>query len=57
MRVIDTMTPPWAAIAPPINPVPDPRGTMGTRARRHSFTIACTCSARSGSTTASGAPL
>ena len=57
MRVIDTITPPWAAMAPPISPVPDPRGTIGTFARRHSFTIACTCSARAGSTTASGAPL
>ena len=24
MRVIDTITPPWAAMAPPISPVPDP---------------------------------
>ena len=51
------MTPPRGAMAPPMSPVPEPRGTIGTAARRHSRTIAGTCSARAGSTTASGAPL
>ena len=50
------MTPPCGAIAPPMSPVPDPRGTMATRARRHTPTIACTCSVVVGSTTASGCP-
>ena len=34
MRVIDTITPPCGAMAPPMRPVPEPRGTIGTRARR-----------------------
>src|SRR5262245_60842608 len=57
IRVIDTITPPRDAIAPPINPVPDPRGTMGTRSRRHARTIACTSAAEVGSATASGMPV
>ena len=32
-------------MAPPINPVPDPRGTIGTRAPAAQLTTACTCSA------------
>ena len=44
-------------MAPPINPVPEPRGTMETRSCRQRFTIATTSSARRGSVTASGAPL
>ncbi len=33
MRVMDTMTPPSGAIAPPMRPVPEPRGTIGTCSR------------------------
>ena len=57
MRVIETITPPSGAMAPPMSPVPDPRGTIGTRSRRQRRTISATCPADSGSTTASGAPL
>ncbi len=57
MRVIETITPPAAAIAPPISPVPEPRGTIGTCSRRHRRTTSATWAADSGSTTASGAPL
>ena len=32
MRFSDTITPPCGAMAPPISPVPEPRGTIGTRA-------------------------
>ena len=42
MRFIDTITPPCGAMAPPIRPVPDPLGTIGTRAARHARTIPCT---------------
>ncbi len=57
MRVIETMTPPSGAIAPPMRPVPEPRGTIGTCSRRQRRTMAATCAADSGSTTASGVPL
>ena len=57
MRVMETMTPPTGAMAPPMRPVPDPRGTTGTECARQSRTTAATCSADSGSTTTSGAPL
>ena len=57
MRVVDTMTPPTGAMAPPIRPVPDPRGTIGMCSRRQRRTIAATWSADRGSATASGAPL
>ena len=57
MRFIATITPPAGAIAPPMRPVPDPRGTTGTFSRRHSRTIAAVCSAVSGSATTSGWPL
>ncbi len=57
MRVMDTMTPPAGAIAPPMRPVPEPRGTTGTAALRQSRTTCATCSAELGSTTTSGVPL
>ena len=57
IRVVETITPPAGAMAPPMSPVPEPRGTTGTRSRRQSRTTAATCSEDSGSTTASGAPL
>ena len=57
MRFTPTMTPPREAIAPPMSPVPEPRGTMGTPASRHARTTASTCSALDGSTTTSGVPL
>ena len=44
-------------IAPPMRPVPEPRGTIGTCSRRQRRTMAATCAADSGSTTASGVPL
>ena len=57
IRVVATITPPCGAMAPPINPVPDPRGTTGTFSRRHSRTTSHTCSAEVGRATASGMPL
>ncbi len=57
MRVMDTMTPPTGAMAPPMRPVPEPRGTTATCSRRHSRTSSRTCSVVSGNTTKSGAPL
>src|SRR5436853_2547369 len=55
--LVPIITPPTGAMAPPIRPVPEPLGTMGTRSRRQSFTISTTSSARVGRATASGAPL
>src|SRR5262249_41085125 len=57
IRVIETITPPHGAVVPPMSPVPEPRGTIGTRALRQSRTIACTSSVLVGRTTASGAAL
>ena len=45
------------AMAPPIRPVPEPRGTMGTRSPRQRRTIATTSAVLSGRATTSGAPL
>ena len=33
MRFIPTITPPFGAVAPPMSPVPEPRGTIGTAPR------------------------
>ena len=57
IRVMETMTPPRGAMAPPMRPVPEPRGTMGMPRPRQSRTTAATCAADSGRTTTSGAPL
>ena len=54
---MDTMTPPTGAMAPPMRPVPDPRGTTATACARQSRAMAATWAADSGSTTTSGAPL
>ena len=54
MRVITTATPPRIGTAPPASPVPEPRGTTGTRCRLAIATAAATSSALPGSTTASG---
>jgi len=57
IRLSPTITPPEGAMAPPMSPVPEPRGTIGTAARRQSRTIATTSAEVDGSATASGAPL
>ncbi len=57
IRFSPTITPPRAAMAPPMSPVPEPRGTIGTPSRRHARTSACTCAVVVGRTTASGMPL
>ncbi len=57
IRLSPTITPPDGAMAPPMSPVPEPRGTMGTSASRQSRTIATTSAVVDGSATASGAPL
>ena len=57
MRLTLIMTPPFGAVAPPIRPVPEPRGTMGTPASRQRRTTATTSAVVRGSTTRSGVPL
>ena len=40
MRSVDSTMPPWVASAPPVMPVPRPRGTTGTlRSRQMSRAI------------------
>src|SRR5581483_11684206 len=56
MRVRATTTPPTAATAPPLRPVPAPRGITGTSKRWATRTAAATCSVDSGKTTACGSP-
>ena len=57
MRVSETITPPSGAVAPPMSPVPEPRGTTGTRASRQMRTTAWTSAVDVGKTTMSGMPL
>ena len=57
MRLTPIITPPAGAVAPPISPVPEPRGMMGTPASRQRRTTASTSAVDRGSTTRSGMPL
>src|ERR1700757_2108008 len=57
IRLVPIITPPTGAIAPPIRPVPEPRGTIGTRSRRQRPTTATTSSACRGGGEKSGATL
>ena len=54
MRAKLITIPPSAGSAPPLSPVPDPRATNGMRCWAQMRTMACTCSALRGRTTASG---
>ena len=42
--VVESTTPPWMATAPPVRPVPAPRGMTGTWCSLHSFITAATSS-------------
>ena len=55
--VVDSTTPPWMATAPPVRPVPAPRGVTGTRVSLHSFMTAATSSVVRHSATTSGMAL
>ena len=57
MRLTPIITPPFGAVAPPMSPVPEPRGMMGTPASRQRRTTASTSAVDRGSTTRSGMPL
>ena len=57
MRLTPIITPPLGAIAPPMSPVPEPRGMIGTPRLRHRRTTPATSAADRGSTTRSGMPL
>ena len=56
-RSIDSTTPPCSGTAPPVYPVPAPRGTSGTRCSLHSAAIAATSAVVAGiATTSAGRP-
>ena len=57
IRVVDTTTPCSYATHPPARPVPDPRGMICTPRLARSLTIADTCAADVGKTTARGRAL
>ena len=57
MRLTPIITPPFGAVAPPMSPVPEPRGMIGTPASRQRRTTATTSAVDRGSTTRSGMPL
>jgi len=52
--VVATTMPPLAAIAPPLRPVPAPRGTIGTFQRRATAQMPCTSRVVDGRTTTDG---
>lgn len=54
--VVTSTTQPSMAFAAPDNPLPAPRGTIGTRWLAQALTTAWTCSVFSGNTTANGLP-
>ena len=54
MRAVATTTPRRAGTAPPLSPVPAPRGVTGTPSALQARTTPRTCSAFAGKTTASG---
>src|SRR4051812_25509094 len=56
MRVMAIRTPPTAATAPPLSPVPAPRGTTGRSYLRATLTAAATSWAELGKTTTCGWP-
>ena len=57
IRVVEIMIPPSGAVAPPMRPVPDPRGITATRSRRQSRTSSITWAVVRGRATSSGVPL
>ena len=57
MRFRPIITPPFGAVAPPMRPVPEPRGTIGTPASRQRRTTLTTSAVERGRTTRSGMPL